>query len=72
MLTVLGGKGAVGGSVWEKDGGSRAFVPVEAAGSDSVHRVWGGDGTRDAGRTHEYTSWEGSEGETVLRIHRPQ
>ena len=56
----------------DKDDRSGNFVPVEAEGSDSVQGVRGGDVAQVAGRTHAYTSWEGSRGEAMLGSHGPQ
>ena len=60
----------VRGGVQDHDDGSGAFVPGEAAGSDSVQGVQGGDGSRVAGEEHADTAWGGRGGETALEIHR--
>ena len=59
---MTGGLDVVLGGVREKDDGSGAFVPGDAAGSDSVHIVWGGDGARVADVTHADTAGELSRG----------
>ena len=67
---TCGGK-AVGGGIRETDDGIEALIPGEAAGSDSVHEVWGGDGSRVSGRTHADTELEGIGGEPALISHHP-
>ena len=67
-----GERGAIGGGIPEKDDRSGAFVPGEAAGSDSVQGVWRGDGARVAGGTHVDIAWEVRRGKTALVSHVPQ
>ena len=55
----------------EKDDGRGPFVMGEAAGSDLVQGVRGGDGSQVAGGTHADAAWEGSIGDTVLGSHGP-
>ena len=43
--------------VRDQDGGSRAFVPVEAAGLDSAQGVQGRYGYQVSSESHAYTAW---------------
>ena len=66
-----GGGNVVKGGVRETDDGSGDFLLRNAAGSSSVHRVWGRDGARVAGRPHADAAWEGSRWETALGNYGP-
>ena len=66
---VPGGGNAVGGGMREMDDGSGAFLPIEAAGSGTVHRLQEGYGAQVAGGPFADTSWEGSGWETELGNH---
>ena len=69
---IPGGGNTARGGVKEKDDGSRAFLPVEAAGVGTVHGVRGGDGARVAGGPSIEAAWEGSRWETELGNHGPR
>ena len=54
---VPGGGNAFGGGIRETDDGSRYFLPGEAEGSGTLHRVRIGDGAQVAVGTHADAAW---------------
>ena len=50
-----GGRNAVGGGLQDTDDRSGAFLPVDAAGLDTVHGVREGDGARVTGGPYAYS-----------------
>ena len=70
-MPVKGGRNTVGGSIQETDDKSGAFLPREAAGLVSVHRVRSGDISRISDGPHIDAEWEVSVWEMVLLNHGP-
>ena len=64
-----GGRESVVGGEQEANDRSGAFIPGKAAGTDSVHKLLGGDCARVSGGTHEDTAWERIRGEPALVSH---
>ena len=68
---LTGGGNAVGGSLRETDDRRGTFLSGEAAGSGTVHGVWGGNCAWFAGSAHADAAWEVSVWETAFRNQGP-